>query len=119
MTDPAQIVQQQLVQNAEPTWAQFLKPFAASMIRHALTVGAGVLVTHGYATSSGAEQVVAGGMALAAAGWSWYTHDGAAKIQQALADAAAIVHQRADQARAARPAAVPPVANNRQTSTGG
>lgn len=93
-----------LVDGAEPTWAVFLKPFAGSMARQALAAGAGLLVAHGYATSSGAEQLIAGGMAAAAAGWSWYFHSGRAKIQQALSDAVDLLHVKALDARARAPA---------------
>lgn len=54
----------------------FLKQVFGSAVRHALTVGSGVLLTYGLVDETGATQLVNIGsgivMGLVALGWSWY-----------------------------------------------
>ena len=49
-----------------------MNPMMASLIRHALTLGAGYLVGKGYIDSSMANEVVGGVMSVGAVGWSFF-----------------------------------------------
>jgi hypothetical protein len=91
---------------SSPSTLDFIKPFAAAALRHILTVGAGIIVAHGYANSSGAEQLVGAGMTIGGIAWSWYEKYGRAQLAQTLADAQALLHAKAQQARdGSKPAA--------------
>jgi hypothetical protein len=78
-----------------------LKPFAASALRGVLQAGAGVLATHGLISSSGTEQFVGAGLMIGSFVWSWYEKRGRVQLAQALDDARALLHARAQQARQA------------------
>lgn len=88
-----------LPQPSTPTMLDVIKPFAVACLRHALTVGAGVLATHGTISASGSEQLVGAGMVVGSLVWSWYEKRGRVQITQALQDAQALLHARAVQAR--------------------
>ena len=47
-----------------------LKQIILGQIRHAATLAGGALVTHGFASSSGSQQLTGAVMTLAALGWS-------------------------------------------------
>lgn len=56
----------------------------AGIVRHLVTTGAGVLVTHGYIQSSQTEQVVGAVMLLVGIGWSWWQKNGQAAVKAEL-----------------------------------
>jgi len=88
---------------AQPsTLSSIAKPFLASIVRHSLTVAAGALVAHGTVSSSTGEQLVGAGMVVAGLAWSWWDKRGRAQLVQALDDARALLHARAEAARKAR-----------------
>lgn len=72
-----------------------LKPFLAAAARHVLTIAATGLVSHGYVSSSGAEQVVGAGMVAAGLAWSWWEKTGHAAVAQDIANLRAILAARA------------------------
>lgn len=72
-----------------------LQTVAALLLRHALGTGAGALAAHGYISSSATEQVVAVGMMLAGAAWSWWQKRGQALL---LAEVQELRSQRVKQA---------------------
>lgn len=57
----------------------FNSDFILSMVRHLLTLGAGVLVTKGTIDQSTAEQLVGAVMTIGVAAWSWIHHVGPSK----------------------------------------
>jgi len=95
MTDPVPAA-------APPSIYDILKPFAASALRHALTVGAGILVAHSWVSGSGAEQLVATGMGVGALAWSWWQKSGHVQLAQDVANLSALLQAKADAARAQR-----------------
>jgi hypothetical protein len=94
--------------DTSPTWLDSLQPIAAGLLRHVLTAGGGVLLAHGYVSSSGSEQIISAGMILGGAAWSWWQKVGHAQVAADIANLRAILAQKADAARTGKPAAVVP-----------
>ena len=66
---------------------------AMGFIRHFLTVVAGGMVAHGYATSDQAQQIVGGSMAVLAVGWSAYQKYSATQTEIHKAGVAALAYR--------------------------
>lgn len=80
---------------ANATWLDALQPIASGLLRHVLTVVGGGLLTHGYITSSGKEQIISAGMILGGAAWSWWQKVGQAQVAADIANLRAILAQKA------------------------
>lgn len=73
------------------TW---LKPYAASALRHGLTTGAGALAAHGIIAANQENSAVQVGSAIVLGGvtqlWSWYQKSQASKTLAAAVAAPAV-----------------------------
>lgn len=50
-----------------------MNPEIMSLLRHALTVGGGFLIAHGYVDTIGMESIIGGVMAVLAVAWAMYS----------------------------------------------
>jgi hypothetical protein len=59
--------------------SDLVKKIAAGMLRHALTVAGGALMTYGYGDANTEVAIMGMGMTLGGCAWSWWVKVGEAK----------------------------------------